>query len=163
MVAVAALPLQQGGASAAPPAEAIRAMVFGGLLSVPSLCARVGTAGARLGKGGLLWARITEQGAALAALTATQVSFVDPDVALCIGANLLSLIPTSPPPTPPQLLGLALLLDALLKMQPTASSSGAGTSGRGGVDEGAGGPRPAESVARVRSPSSVVVSGVRQL
>ena len=44
-----------------------------------------------------------------------------------------------------------------------ASSSGAGTSGRGGVDEGAGGPRPAESVARVRSPSSVVVSGVRQL
>ena len=129
-VAVAALPLQQEGPSV-PPAEAVRALLLGGLLSVPALCARVATAAPRLSKGGMVWARVTESGAALAAHISSS-SHLDADLALCIGANLLTLVPTQPPPSAPQLVGLALLLEALLRHQPLPAGGSAGGAAAGG-------------------------------
>ena len=130
-VAVAALPLQQPGA---PAAEAVRAMVLGGVLSVPALLSRVGTAAGRLGKSGLVWSRIADNGAAIGAHAAAGGHAQhDPDVALCVCANLLSMLPTSPPPSVPQLLGMAKLIEALLRLQPTVGDGSASSSAsRGG-------------------------------
>ena len=126
-VAVAALPLQ--GATPPPPA-ALRAFALGPLLRVPALTARVATAASRLGKDGVLWARVTELGASLASDAPSQIAA--PDDALCIAGNLLSLLPAQPPPTATQLLGLARLVEALLVLQPTLTSKHGGGGGGGG-------------------------------
>ena len=135
-VAVAALPLQMEGAPTQP---AVKTFVYGGLLSVPALMTRVATAANRLNKGSLIWARVTEAGTSLAAHAERgAASSIDPDLLLCITANLLALLPTQPPPTAKQLVGLAKLVEALLRLQPTVagaasgqSSSGAGSSSGG--------------------------------
>ena len=120
-VAVASLPLQ--GASA-PSFEAARAFSLGGLLRVPALTTRVTTAASRLGKGRLIWDRVTEQCAALAPHAASALGD-DPDGALCIAGNLLTLLPAQPPPSAAQLMGLAYVVEALLRLQPTAAGWGA--------------------------------------
>ena len=135
-VAVASFPLQS--ASSAPTPEALKALLLGGLLRVPALTTRVGTAAARLGKGSLIFSRLTELGPSLAADVAASAEVLGADGALCVAGNLLSLLPAQPPPSAAQVLGMARLVGALLALQPQAgsatpraSSSSSGVSGGG--------------------------------